>query len=111
MNRIGFIVSSALVALALLSSTLFVVDQRQFGVVYSLGQIKEGAETTLTRIREVASATKEQSVASTSIAQRVEQISQMVEETSAAMSSTAETAAQMEAISVELARLIQRFRC
>jgi modulator of FtsH protease HflC len=41
MNRIGFIVSSALVALALLSSMLFVVDQRQFGVVYALGQIKE----------------------------------------------------------------------
>src|SRR5690349_13343560 len=41
MNRIGFIVTSALVALALLSSMLFVVDQRQFGVVYSLGQIKE----------------------------------------------------------------------
>ena len=77
----------------------------------SLGQIKDGAETTLTRIREVASATKEQSVASTSIAQRVEQISQMVEETSAAMSSTAETAAQMEKISVELSRLVQRFRC
>ncbi|HVZ43055.1 MAG TPA: protease modulator HflC [Ramlibacter sp.] len=41
MNRIGFIVSTLLIALALLSSTLFVVDQRQFGVVYSLGQIKE----------------------------------------------------------------------
>jgi membrane protease subunit HflC len=41
MNRIGFIVSSALVALALLSSMLFVVDQRQFGVVFALGQIKE----------------------------------------------------------------------
>lgn len=41
MNRLGFIVSSVLVALALLSSTLFVVDQRQFGVVYALGQIKE----------------------------------------------------------------------
>jgi membrane protease subunit HflC len=41
MNRIGFIVSSLLVALALLSSMLFVVDQRQFGVVYSLGQIKD----------------------------------------------------------------------
>ncbi|WP_293605031.1 protease modulator HflC [Polaromonas sp. UBA4122] len=41
MNRVGFIVSSLLVALALLSSTLFVVDQRQFGVVYALGQIKE----------------------------------------------------------------------
>src|SRR5512133_2163357 len=41
MNRIGFIVTSALVVLALLSSMLFVVDQRQFGVVYALGQIKE----------------------------------------------------------------------
>ncbi|HQS30863.1 MAG: HflC protein [Polaromonas sp. 39-63-203] len=41
MNRVGFFVSSVLVILALLSSTLFVVDQRQFGVVYALGQIKE----------------------------------------------------------------------
>lgn len=41
MNRIGLIVTSLLVALALLSSMLFVVDQRQFGVVYALGQIKE----------------------------------------------------------------------
>jgi len=40
-NRIGFFISSLLVALALLSSMLFVVDQRQFGVVYALGQIKE----------------------------------------------------------------------
>jgi membrane protease subunit HflC len=40
-NRVGLIVSSLLVALVLLSSTLFVVDQRQFGVVYALGQIKE----------------------------------------------------------------------
>src|SRR5674476_275778 len=41
MNRIGFIFSSLLVLLALASSTLFVVDQRQFGVVYAFGQIKE----------------------------------------------------------------------
>jgi membrane protease subunit HflC len=41
MNRIGFIISSLLVLLALLSSMLFVVDQRQFGVVYALGQVKE----------------------------------------------------------------------
>jgi membrane protease subunit HflC len=40
-NRVGFIISSLLVILALLSSTLFVVDQRQFGVVYALGQIKD----------------------------------------------------------------------
>jgi len=40
-NRVGFIVSSLLVVLLLLSSTLFVVDQRQFGVVYAFGQIKD----------------------------------------------------------------------
>jgi len=81
------------------------------GAAESLRQIKDGAESTLSRIREVASATKEQSEASTSIAQRVEQISQMVEETTAAMQSTAETAAEMEKISSELSRLISRFRC
>ncbi|MFZ9511755.1 MAG: protease modulator HflC [Burkholderiaceae bacterium] len=41
MNKIGFIVTSALLLLGLLSSMIFVVDQRQFGVVYSLGQIKD----------------------------------------------------------------------
>ena len=41
MNRVGLVVSSLLVLLMLLSSMLFVVDQRQFGVVYALGQIKE----------------------------------------------------------------------
>ncbi len=40
MNRIGFLVTSFLVLLALASSTIFVVDQRQFGVVFALGQIK-----------------------------------------------------------------------
>ncbi len=41
MNRIGLIVASALLALMLGSSTLFVVDQRQLAVVYALGEIKE----------------------------------------------------------------------
>lgn len=41
MNRIGLFVTSLLVLIALGSSTLFVVDQRQFGVVYSFGQIKD----------------------------------------------------------------------
>lgn len=41
MNRVGFIASSLIVVFALLSSMLFVVDQRQFGIVYALGQIKE----------------------------------------------------------------------
>ncbi|MBN9407002.1 MAG: protease modulator HflC [Burkholderiales bacterium] len=41
MNKIGFFGVALLVVLGLLGSTLFVVDQRQFGVVYQLGQIKE----------------------------------------------------------------------
>ncbi len=41
MNRIGLIVGGALVALMLLSSTLFIVDQRQLAVIYALGEIKE----------------------------------------------------------------------
>ena len=41
MNRIGLIVAGALVLLMIAASTLFVVDQRQVGVVYALGEIKE----------------------------------------------------------------------
>ena len=40
MNKLGFYISTAILAIAIFSSTIFVVDQRQFGVVYSLGQIK-----------------------------------------------------------------------
>ena len=41
MNKLGFIGVAVLILLGLLSSMLFVVDQRQFGVVYQLGQIKD----------------------------------------------------------------------
>ena len=41
MNKIALSVAGALVVLMLASSTLFVVDQRQVGVLYALGEIKE----------------------------------------------------------------------
>lgn len=41
MNKLGFIATSFLVLLAFLSATFFVVDQRQFGVVFQLGEIKK----------------------------------------------------------------------
>jgi len=41
MNRLGLIVSGIVFLLVIASSTLFVVDQRQFGVVFALGQIKD----------------------------------------------------------------------
>ena len=41
MNRIGLMGVGALLALMVGSSTLFVVDQRNYAVVYSLGEIRE----------------------------------------------------------------------
>ncbi len=41
MNKIGLFIAGALIALMLAASTLFVVDQRQVGVVYALGEIRE----------------------------------------------------------------------
>jgi membrane protease subunit HflC len=41
MNRIGLLAVSAVLALMIAASTLFIVDQRQVAVVYALGEIKE----------------------------------------------------------------------
>ncbi len=41
MNRIAMVVAGALVVLLIAFSTLFIVDQRQFAVIYALGEIKE----------------------------------------------------------------------
>jgi membrane protease subunit HflC len=41
MNRIASSLIAAFVALLLLSSTVFVVDQRKYAIVFALGQIKE----------------------------------------------------------------------
>ncbi len=41
MNRIAIIVTGLLLALMVAFSTLFIVDQRQFAVIYALGEIKE----------------------------------------------------------------------
>lgn len=40
MNRLGFIGAAVIVLLGVLGSSMFVVDQRQYGIVYQLGQIK-----------------------------------------------------------------------
>lgn len=76
----------------------------------SLRAIEAGAGRTLGRVREVAEATREQSTACTSIAQRVETIAQMVEETSSTIQGTAETANQLELIAQGLKAQIERFR-
>ena len=76
----------------------------------SLLSIEQGARRTLERVGEVADATREQSAASTSIAQRVEQIANMVEETTTTIRGTAESAHQLENIANSLKAMIGRFR-
>ncbi len=76
----------------------------------SLQAIEDGARRTLARVGEVADATMEQSSASTSIAQRVEQIANMVEETTETIRGTAATAHQLEDIAVNLKQSVSRFK-
>ncbi|HEX6736344.1 MAG TPA: methyl-accepting chemotaxis protein [Azonexus sp.] len=76
----------------------------------SLQAIEDGARRTLVRVGEVADATREQSAASTSIAQRVEQIANMVEDTTTTIRGTAVAAHQLENIANSLKTMIGRFR-
>ena len=77
----------------------------------TLERIKGDSRLTLESVRSVADSTKEQSMASNNIAQRVEEIASMVEETSASMRSASDTAAEVERISKELTNLVGRFKC
>jgi len=79
-------------------------------VAMSLREISSSADTSLERVREVAHATREQSSASTSIAQQVESIAQMVEETTAAMRETTRSAQEMRDMAARLDAMVGRFK-
>ncbi len=76
----------------------------------ALGAIGESAETSLQRVREVAHATREQSSASTAIAQQVESIAQMVEQTTAAMGETSRSAQELSEMADRLDGLVASFK-
>ena len=76
----------------------------------ALQAIENGARQTLGRVRDIAHATREQSAASTSIAQKVEEISNMVESTSESIRGAAGAAVGLERIAVSLKDQIARFR-
>lgn len=75
----------------------------------ALREIRVGAEASLNRIREVADATREQSSASTSIAQQVEQIAQMCESTHSSMSKTLGAVESLEGLATALQQTTGRF--
>jgi methyl-accepting chemotaxis protein len=75
----------------------------------SLRAIEDGARSALDRVHDVANATREQSAASTSIAQQVEQIAQMVDETSVTIRANAATAESLEEVARKLKAQISKF--
>jgi len=75
-----------------------------------LRQIQESAGTTLARIRDVASAAKEQSAASNLIAAQVENVAQMVEQTTGSTVATAHSVERLEQLAADLSGQVSKFR-
>jgi methyl-accepting chemotaxis protein len=76
-----------------------------------LKQIAHDSAQACQLIAEVATATREQRIASTTLAQQVENIAHAVEETSTGMVQTAASANSMEQVASELYQAVSRFRC
>ncbi|GAB3257641.1 methyl-accepting chemotaxis protein [Chitinimonas naiadis] len=78
--------------------------------VEALETMRGNADHILISIKEVANATKEQTTASTLVAQSVEKITHMAEDTGVSTQRTLKLTRQVNQISGELASLVQRFR-
>jgi methyl-accepting chemotaxis protein len=78
--------------------------------VEALHGIHHGAEENLGLVRDVASATREQAIASDRIAKNIESIAQMVEETSASLHNMADNAAELKQVAESLGASVSYFR-
>ncbi|HEY9102273.1 methyl-accepting chemotaxis protein, partial [Chitinimonas sp.] len=78
--------------------------------VDALESMRQNADHILVSIKEVANATKEQTTASTLVAQSVEKITHMAEDTGVSTQRTLKLTRQVNQISSELSSLVQRFR-
>lgn len=76
----------------------------------AMGEIGDSSRQTVDMVGDISDAIREQSVASTSIAQQVEKIAQMSEENSAAAKSTAATAAELADLSGKMQSIIAQYR-
>lgn len=84
------------------------VAERSAGVLH---RIAEGADQARQLVADVASAAREQSTASTSLAQQVEHIAQAAEQTSQSTGETASAANDLEQIAAHLHESVGQFRC
>ena len=76
----------------------------------SIARIRQGAGEMVGTMEDISSAVREQSAASTAIAQRIEQIAQMIERNSGAARSSAESVTQMSEMGREIARSVSVYR-
>ena len=76
----------------------------------SITAIGDGSRKAVTLVDEITSAIKEQSVATTNIAQQVEGIAQMAEESSAAAGNTASSAKQLDELSRNLQGIVNAYK-
>ncbi|EEF26163.1 conserved hypothetical protein [Ricinus communis] len=76
----------------------------------AMQEIGASAQQTVLMVSDITLAMKEQSTASTSIAQQVERIAQMTEENSASSQATADTANQLDELAVSMQRIIAQFK-
>jgi methyl-accepting chemotaxis protein len=100
-------------AVALLGQS---VPQAQDGVALTeasatlLQQLRANLHVTLTRVRDVADSTREQSQASTDVAQQVERIANVVQGTRDAMDHAAQEVAQLQTLAQSLHRSVEQFQ-
>jgi methyl-accepting chemotaxis protein len=76
----------------------------------SIGEIKDGSNAVVGVVGEISEAVREQSAASTSISQRIEQIAQMTERNSAAAENTAQAVRRMTEMSREIAAALALYK-
>ena len=76
-----------------------------------LRRIAEGATRARELVAEVANSTREQGIASNSLAGQIEQVAQMVEATSQGMHATATATEELTRVAGDLTSVVSRFRC
>ncbi|WP_079436271.1 hypothetical protein [Zoogloea sp. LCSB751] len=119
-RRLGLIVGSAILGLivvagvALITLRATMLDELRTVLILaaaaSLREISAGAEATVAKVRDVASATAEQSQAGTCVAQHVERIARMAEESAASVRAADEDVKRLETLASELRESVARFR-
>jgi len=77
---------------------------------HAVREIESGSTETIGMVSEISEAIREQSSASSIIAQKVERIAQMSEENSAAAGTTSSTAADLNSLAATMRNEVQKYR-